>query len=64
MSEDNRREATGCPVCGGIVFWRSRTGARVCARCYPAPLEALGALTRRTPGLAVQAPRPRDVTRH
>jgi hypothetical protein len=38
-----------CPTCGGVLWWRSRMGARVCMRCYPDPLQALDALAGRWP---------------
>jgi hypothetical protein len=31
-----------CPVCNRMLWWRSRTGRRVCMVCHPDPLDALG----------------------
>ena len=41
-TEDARRQT--CPACGSLVFWPSRTGPQVCARCHPTPLQALQVL--------------------
>ena len=39
-----------CSLCGNdLLWWRSRTGYRVCMRCYPDPLGALEILARRGP---------------
>lgn len=38
---------TTCPTCGSLLWWRARSGARVCARCHPDPMGALDPLTRR-----------------
>jgi hypothetical protein len=64
MHKADRREATGCPVCGGVMWWRSRTGARVCAGCFPDPLDALDALTRATQGTLAPAPRAPETLPH
>jgi hypothetical protein len=34
----------GCPRCGGLLWWRSRAGIRVCMVCDPDPLDALHTL--------------------
>jgi hypothetical protein len=40
-----RRTREICPICGNILlWWRSRTGMRVCMVCHPDPLEALAML--------------------
>jgi hypothetical protein len=41
MDQDRQDATSTCPVCSRSRWWRSRTGARVCAQCHPDPLEAL-----------------------
>jgi hypothetical protein len=45
-----------CSVCGNqLMWWRSRSGYRVCMPCNPDPLAALEILARRgKPGLVQQ----------
>jgi hypothetical protein len=44
-----------CSRCGNaLLWWRSRTGYRVCMTCTPDPLEALAVLARRAGSDAVQ----------
>jgi hypothetical protein len=39
-----------CSRCGNdLLWWRSRSGYRVCMRCCPDPLSALETLARRGP---------------
>jgi hypothetical protein len=36
-----------CSQCGNtLLWWRSRTGHRLCMRCHPDPWQALEALLR------------------
>jgi len=45
-----------CSRCGNdLLWWRSRSGYRVCMQCSPDPLEALEVLARRgQPGAITQ----------
>jgi hypothetical protein len=45
-----------CPTCNRMLWWRSRTGRRVCMVCYPDPLQALEVLSGTTQQQMVQAP--------
>jgi hypothetical protein len=46
-----RDEPAECGVCGNqLLWWRSRSGLRVCMRCYQDPFSALETLSRRIPG--------------
>jgi hypothetical protein len=48
-----------CSRCGNsLLWWRSRSGYRVCMVCCPDPLAALETLARRgAPGLVMQVQR-------
>ena len=40
-----------CGICGnGLLWWRSRSGYRVCYQCCRDPWEVLECLGRRVPG--------------
>jgi hypothetical protein len=40
-----------CGICGNLlIWWRSKSGYRVCMRCHPQALSALACLGRRVPG--------------
>jgi hypothetical protein len=47
MDQEPQDTTSTCLVCGGSRWWRSRTGARVCQRCYPDAMEALQILAHR-----------------
>jgi hypothetical protein len=61
-----------CSVCGNqLLWWRSRSGYRVCMTCNPDPVTALETLARRgKPGLVQQVqgwwqePKGKEVSRH
>jgi hypothetical protein len=50
MDEEPQDTTSSCLVCGGNRWWCSRTGARVCQRCYQDPLQALQALADKAQG--------------
>jgi hypothetical protein len=46
-----------CLACGGIVFWPSRPGHKVCAHCHSNPLQALQVLAYQRNGTATDSER-------
>jgi hypothetical protein len=52
MDQERQDKTSGCPVCDGTRFWRSRTGRSICARCHPDALEALQVLANQVNGAA------------
>jgi hypothetical protein len=50
MNQGPQGKTSRCRVCGGSRWWRSRTGWRICQRCYSEPLQALQVLASRVQG--------------
>jgi hypothetical protein len=40
----HERSVIVCSTCHRTLWWRSRTGMRVCMVCHPDPLDVLGTL--------------------
>jgi hypothetical protein len=51
MDQKRQDKARRCHACGGNRWWHSRTGWRICQRCYRDPLQALQVLADRVQGV-------------